>query len=348
MNNNQKLISNNSNILISLFLSLFIIVGIGLATYSFVKLANYNFAEQVEATVVSTEYNDDRTGEIVFGFERNGEYMQTKLHLTNVKTYPYHVGEKVSIHLNDLNEIQLFGTAEIIVLVGGFLFMLTGTGFLYFIVLRKKSMFDIAYEYENAMIPPENISDPTLKNEAIADELTKLPINSIKRKMGEIKVWNTRLNDRFKSFTVWEHLFFLCLFILPMIALSVYPLFLGQKVTFSMVCLNIIFGFFIGLIIGVVLKIFYFAWWKILAKLGKFTEKRHATVIHGAFESESSFQIGSLSRTHTINKKFRIVALIDGKRSIGYVKGNVPPSKGTILKVLIRPNHPRKWIIDKE
>lgn len=348
MNNNKQSILNKSTIFFTLFLSLFVIVGIGLATWGFVKLAKYNLAEQVEATVISTEYKNDRTAEIVFGFERNGGYTESKLHMTNIKTFPYFVGEKVSIHVNDFNEVQQFGSIEIIVLVSGFLFMLAGAGFMYFFVFKKKSFFNIAFEYENAMVTPESLTDNILKNEAIADELTKLPVNSVERKMGELKIWKNRFGARFKTFTIWENLFGLSLFVLPTIILSVYPLFIGKAITSGMIVSNIIFCFLTALIVLAILKTSQLFWWKMEAKRGKFCEKRKATVLCSAFESESYFQFGNLSRTHLINKKFRVVAMIDGKRSIGYVKGNLPPQKGTILKVLIRPNHPKKWIIDYE
>ncbi len=345
---NQQSKLNKSTIFFCLFFSLFIIVGIGLAAWGFIKLTKYNLAEQVEATVISTEYNDDRTAEIVFGFERKNEYTESKLHLTNVKTFPYYIGDKVSIKVNDLNEIQNFGRIEIIVLVGGFLFMLAGTGFMYFFIFKKKSLFDIAFEYEMSMVPAENLTDTALKNEAIADELTKLPANSVHRKIGELKIWNNRLGARFKTFTIWENLFCLSLFVLPSIILSIYPLFIGKNITLGMVVSNIILCFVAALVVLAILKTAQLTWWKMQAKHGKFCEKRNATVLYSAFESESSFQTGSFSRTHTISKKFRVVAMIDGKRSIGYVKGNLPPKNGTILKVLIRPNHPKKWIIDNE
>ncbi|MDE7075832.1 MAG: hypothetical protein K2O62_00740, partial [Clostridia bacterium] len=94
------------------------------------------------------------------------------------------------------------------------------------------------------------------------------------------------------------------------------------------------------------LKIAYNLYYLILVRLGKFSEKKLAVVEVCAFESSGSFQSGEHSRTHTVFKKFRVIARIDGKRSLGYVKGNVPPPEGAVLKVLIRPNKPKRWIID--
>lgn len=67
-----------------------------------------------------------------------------------------------------------------------------------------------------------------------------------------------------------------------------------------------------------------------------------------AFESEGSFQMGNLSRNHIVFKKFRVVATIDGKHSVVYVLGSVPPQKGFVLKVLIRPHRMRRFIIDNK
>ncbi|MDE7464644.1 MAG: hypothetical protein K2M48_06400, partial [Clostridiales bacterium] len=99
-------------------------------------------------------------------------------------------------------------------------------------------------------------------------------------------------------------------------------------------------------ILGLLAKGIRYVYFKALARSGRFTEKRHATVVRCAFESSANYQVGEFSRTHTIFKKFRVVATVDGKRSVGFVKGNVPPPRGATLKVLIRPNKPKKWIID--
>ena len=46
------------------------------------------------------------------------------------------------------------------------------------------------------------------------------------------------------------------------------------------------------------------------------------------FESEGSFQMGNSSINHIVFKKFSVMTTIDGKHSVGYVLGSVPPPKG--------------------
>ena len=159
-------------------------------------------------------------------------------------------------------------------------------------------------------------------------------------------MWGRRMRDRMRAFTVWEHIGCCCWLFLPGIVWGLYPLFWGRSVTFGYVIGSVFSWFFIACILGALLKIIYTAWWKLLVKLGKFSEKKLAVVTCAAFESSAYFQTGEFSRTHTIFKKFRVIATIDGKRSVGFVKGNLPPEKGTVLKVLIRPRRLRRWIID--
>lgn len=333
------------------FFGIFIAVGLGLITYGSIQLADYNGAERVEATVVSSSYLSGGSADVLFEYEKDGQYKQVSAHFENIKlkggVYPYYQGAKVILHIDKSGKVRSFGRTQIIMMLGGAAFAVVGMGFLYAFVLRKKPLTEIAYEYEQAMVSPDETDDDTVRNEAIADELTKLPRSSLERKAGEIGVWGKRLRGRFATFTIFEHLFCFALFLLPMIAIGVFPYFRGYRATRGWVASGCILGFVLALFVLAVLKFAYFAHWKILVQCGKFSERKCATVERCAFESESSFQMGTRGRTYTVSKKFRVVACIDGVRSVGFVKGNVPPEKGAVLKVLIRPNRPKKWIIER-
>ncbi|MDE7158979.1 MAG: hypothetical protein K2N74_05325, partial [Clostridiales bacterium] len=295
------------------FFALFILVGVFCAGYGLVKLAMYYVAEQVEATVLSAEYEAGEV-DVIFTFERDGESVQAGAHYDTVKyengVRPYYEGKEVTVRVDRANRIAQFGKAQILALVTGVAFTVAGTCFLYFVVLRKETIVDIAYEYEQAMVSPDELTDPSAKNEAIADQLSKLPEKSMGRMVEETAVWGRRMRDRAKTFTVWEHIGFCCWFLLPGIILGLYPLFVGRSVTFGYVVGHVFTWFFIACILGALLKIIYTAWWKLIVKLGKFSEKKLAVVTCSAFESSAYFQAGEFSRTHTIFKKFRVIATI--------------------------------------
>ena len=325
-----------------IFFSIFIIAGSGLMIFGFVKLAQYNSAKEIVATVISAECDyEKREMDVSFGFEIKGEYFTADAHFTDIEykdgRLPYYEGKQTKIHINGKNQIVTYGKKEIIATVGGGLFFSFGIGFLYFFVLKRNNLFDMAYEYENAMVSPEELSDSTAKYEAKADELSKLPKYNTERMVGEVTVAKSRFSDRLKSFTVTEHV--ICAVILAgLIALF--------WTVFNLGAFGIFCGLFTFAFGGLLLKALYGAYIKILVKLGKFSVKKFATVNICAFESAGSFQTGSLSRNHIIFKKFRVVATIDGKRSVGYVKGNVPPPQGCTLKVLVRPHKLGRFIID--
>ncbi|MDE7394933.1 MAG: hypothetical protein K2M95_02285, partial [Clostridiales bacterium] len=239
------------------FFGIFIAVGLGLITYGLVNLAVYNGAEQVEATVVSSSPLAAGSTDVLFEYEKGGEYKLVSAHFENVKwkngRYPYHEGAKVVLHIDKKGRVRQFGRTEIIMMLGGAAFAIVGMGFLYAFVLRKKPLTEIAYEYEQAMVSPDDTADETVRNEAIADELTKLPRSSMKRKVGEMGVWGNRLLGRFATFTVGEHLFCLAFFLIPMIAISVYPLLRGYRVTRGWVASGCGVWFVLGLFVLVVL-----------------------------------------------------------------------------------------------
>ncbi len=335
--------SKGIKLFFGIFFSIFIIVGSGLLIFGFIKLAQFKSAKEINATVISVECNyDKREMDVSFEFESNGEYITANAHYNDWKynkdgRLPYYEGLQTKIHINSKNQIVNYGKTEIIVTVGGGLFFLFGIGFLYFFVLKRSNSFDMAYNYENAMMRPEDLSDDTQKYEATADELSKLPKYNAKRMVGETKVWKNRIFDRLQTFTVIENIIF-SLILVGLIVLFWTVFKLGM---FGILC-----GLFTFAFGGLLLKAIYGIYIKILVKLGKFSEKKLAVVKICAFESEGSFQMGDLSRTHTVFKKFRVVATIDGKRSVGYVLGNAPPPKGCVLKVLIRRHRMGRFIID--
>lgn len=347
----DKIIIMKLKTFISVFFGIFILVGTFVAVYGLVKLGKYNYAEEVNATVISVGYPESGGLDVDFEFLQDSEYVQTSAHYDKVSYkngIPFYKGKEVKIRVDDSGKVLQYGTGDIILTVSGFIFIAVGAGFIYAFVFRKKSLADIALEYESAIVSSGEAEGETAKYEARADELTRLSQTSVKRKIGEAGVWRRRLGDRFKTFSVWEDLFFGSLLILPIIILSVLPLFFGKKVSVGSVIGNAILWLFVCCFVGLFFKSLYFLYLRILVLRGKFSEKQIATVKCSAFESSSSFLVGEHSRTYTISKKFRVVAEIDGRRSVGYVRGNVPPAEGTVLKVLIRPNRPKRWIIDRE
>lgn len=332
-----------------IFFGIFIIAGVALASYGFVRLAKYNFAERVEATVISTEYIESGGLDVTFGYERNGEIFETRAHYNNLKEVgasPVYNGTTIHLRIDSNNNVVQFGTAQIVIIIGGVAFTAVGATSLYFFILRKRTLLDIAYSYEQAMVNPELLSDPAAVYEAEADQLTKLPEKSMKRMLGEGKVWGHRIADRFKSYSVAENIFFGILLFVPMILLGISPLFFNRPLTLGSLLIGALEWLFVFCFVGLFFKGVYSLYIKILVSCGKFSQKTVATVVHSVFESALEFKSGEFSRTHTVFKKFRVVALIDGKRSVGYVKGNIPPPKGAELRVLIRPRRPKRWIID--
>ena len=342
--------SKGQKIFLSLFFGIFLAAGIALMAFGFVKLAKYNFAEEVEATVISAKYNAGEM-DVTFEIERGGETVQTAAHYDKV-TYgndgrlPYYEGKQVTIRIDKYGKVMQYGRTEIIMAVGGVLFAAAGAGFGYFTVFRKRNLVDVAYEYEQSMILPEEAQDDTATYEAQADQLSKLPSKSPTRMFGEAGVWKNRIADRFKTYTVLQNIIICTILFVPMILLGIYPLFFGKSISLGGILFGVIAWLFVFCFVGLPLKAIRYLYFKISVKAGKFSEKRLATVKQCAFESALQFQSGEFSRSYVVFKKFRVVADIDGKRSVGYVKGNVPPPKGAVLKVLIRPNRPKNWIID--
>lgn len=339
------------NAFLIVFFGIFIAVGFALSVYGLVNLAVYCFADETDATVESAEYQNGDM-EVTFSFVYDGETVFATARFYDVKyedgRLPYYEGKQVVLRVDGKGKVVEFGKKEILALVTGVAFTVAGTGFLYFTVLRKKPLLDIARDYEAAMVDPDEISDATAKYEAVADELTKLPANSVDRKIGEAGVWGGRIRDRFLTFSVWENIVYGALLVVPIIVQCVVPLFYNKQVTTGYAISCALIWLFLYCFFGAVLKACYGLYLKVLVARGKFSEKKLATVERCAFESSVSFQSGEFARTHTVYKKFRVVAEIDGKRSVGYVKGNVPPPRGAVIKVLIRPGKPKKWIVDAD
>ena len=91
-----------------IFFGLFIVVGISLATYGFVKLAQYNLADEVEATVVSVDYNNVGL-DVTFSFIHNDEHVNTIVHFDNVKyvdgKITYYIGMESTNKVDEENQI---------------------------------------------------------------------------------------------------------------------------------------------------------------------------------------------------------------------------------------------------
>lgn len=335
-----------------MFFSLFIIAGLALLIWGLVRTFEYCLAAETPATVIATEYDhESREAEIVFSYEKDGVSQTTKLKLDEFKynregRLPYYEGDETVIRLNRAGDVVQFTKATILLLIGGGAFTLAGGGFLYFCCIRKHSIFDAVYDYELAMVPIEKALDETGKTEAYADELARLPQSSLENKVGLAKVWKGRLGDRAKSFTAWQHVLFVVYFLLCIAAFVVWTALSVSKYTVGMVFLDLFCGFFAGVILGAILKAVYSLYFKILFKCGKFCEKQIATVECCAFESESSVMGSEMGRKYIVNKKFRVVARVNGKRSVGYVYGNVPPPQGTKLRVLVRKKRCGRFVLD--
>lgn len=344
-------LERKQNIFLCVFFGLFIAAGLFLLCFGIVRYALYESAERVDATVVSATYRGDEA-DVTFSFFHDGEEKTAAAHFENIRLedgrQPYYEGKVMRIRVNRSGTIATFALTEKLALIGGALFAAAGTGFLYVTVLRKRNFIDMARDYENAMVRPEELTDKTAQYEATADQLTKQGARSLSRMTGESVVWGKRIADRFRSFTVAENIFGLLFLIVPIVLLSMKPLFYGKNVTFFSVLGNALLWLFVYAFVGMIFKAIVSVYYKIAVKRGKFCEKKIAIVTQCAFESSLYMQSGEFSRTHTVFKKFRVVALIDGKRSVGYVKGNVPPPKGAQLRVLIRPCKPKRWIIDPE
>lgn len=338
-------------VFLCVFFGSFLAVGIALLCFGIVRYALYESAERIEATVVAATYHGDEA-DVTFSFYLNGEDKTAAAHFENIRLtngrQPYYEGKVLQIRVTRAGAIATFALKEKLALITGAAFSAAGAGFLYFTVLRKRSFLSMARAYEHAMVRPEELTDATARYEAEADRLTKQGARSLSRMTGESVVWGKRIADRFRSFTIAENFFGLLFLIAPIVLLSITPLFYGGNVTIFSVLCNALVWLFGYAIVGMILKAIVSAYYAIAVKRGKFCEKKTAVVTQCAFESSLYMQSGDFSRTHTVFKKFRVIALIDGKRSVGYVKGNVPPPKGACLRVLIRPRKPKRWIVDHE
>ncbi|MDE7076478.1 MAG: DUF3592 domain-containing protein, partial [Clostridia bacterium] len=246
-----------------IFLSVFIVVGLGLAIYGFVLLGQYNAAEEVQATVISSEFNSEGSElNVKFTFERDGKEVTAKGRFSHIKyvdgRLPYYEGLQTTVRVNKNNKVVTYGSDEIMITVSGGLFILFGFGFMYFMVLRKKNFVGLAYAYEQAMVNPEELTDEMQRVEAEADQLTKLPANSLERMSGELKVEKKRFSNRLATFTVAENV--LCTILL-----------VGSIVACCILFRSIFFGIIFGLfgfcfVLILPLKIAYNLYYLILVR----------------------------------------------------------------------------------
>ena len=337
---------------ISVFFSLFIIVGRARFIWGIVRTFDYFLAKETPATVLSAEYRHEKNeAEIVFLYEVDGAFQTAEWKLDKIKynkqgRLPYYEGDEVVLHINGSGKIVQFDTVTILCLVTGGAFTLAGGGFLYFCCIRKQNILDAVYDYELAMIPPEDALDEMGRVEAYADELSKLPQTSLENKIGLTRVWWKRLGGRLKTFTVWQHVLFFLYFALCVAAFAVWTATSVREYTVPMFFADLLCGFFAGVILGAIGKLLYHLLFKVQIKRGKFCEKQIATVEHCAFESESSIMGSEMGRKYIVRKKFRVIARVNGKRSVGYVYGNVPPPQGAKLRVLVRVNKYGRFILD--
>lgn len=342
------------NVVWFVFLSVFVLVGFTVLVFGLVRTGVYLNAEIKPATVLSAEYGAGETVTVEFEYIKDGAPVKVTAEFEDVALFdeqgrrPYYEGKEVDLRLNKSGEVVQFTKLEILMLVCGSAFLLAGCLFIYFMFLRNPSAIELAYSYEQAMVSPEEYTDETQKTEAYADELSKLPQKSLENLSGQTKVWRRRLGDRLKTFTPLQNIMFAVVALLPPLAYDIYRAVIGGKFRFGAFVIDLFIWVFCICILGFMLKLIYYFILNGEVRAGKYNTKKTAKVIFCAFESESSFSSGEFDRVHIVNRKFRVVAEIDGKRSVGYVYGNVPPPKGAVLRVLVRAKNSRRFVIDRD
>ncbi|MDE6372989.1 MAG: hypothetical protein K2L72_00650, partial [Clostridia bacterium] len=141
-------LSKGQAVFLIIFFGLFIAAGIMLSSFGFVRLAKYNYAERVEATVISIENVEDGGLDVTFGYERNGEIFETRTHYANlneVGSSNLLNGKTFTVRIDGNNNVVKFGTAQIVAIIGGVAFTAVGAASLYFFILRKRTVLDVAY-----------------------------------------------------------------------------------------------------------------------------------------------------------------------------------------------------------
>lgn len=335
-----------------IFLLVFDLVGITVLIFGLVRVGLYLNADITSASVISAEYGAGETATVEFEYLKDGQPVKVTAKFEDVSPFdkqgrrPYYEGKEVNLHLSKSGKILQFTKLETLMLICGASFVLAGSGFIYFLYLRKPSAIDLVISYEQAMVSPEVYADETQKNEARADELSKLRRNSVENFSGSLQVWRRRMGDRLKTFTPLHRFVFAFIAIAPPLAYNIYRAVKTGKFKFGVFVAELFIWVFLACIIGFILKFLLFAFLKAEVKAGRYNVKKTAKIKACAFESEAYFANGDLRSIHIIGRKFRVVAEIDGKRSVGYVYGNVPPPKGAILNVLVRKRNLRRFIID--
>lgn len=99
-------------------------------------------------------------------------------------------------------------------------------------------------------------------------------------------------------------------------------------------------------ILMLLFRMVFHVYLKLLIKLKKFNKEEIAEVLSVNFVSEQIVNFGEFGKNHVLKRTFRVVVLIDNKKSVGYVSGLLPPEKGTKLKVLVNGKNSNRFILN--
>lgn len=329
-----------------------------------VRFANFNMAREVQATIVKVDnliVESESAVDVVYEYEVDGELIQSKKRYRDSKTINsdgslvYYEGKDVTIRVskNDASKIVVFSTAEILAIVFGAVFDIVAMVLLYFGFLRKPSVVALIEDYNKAIYEERNVgSDDSRINEARADELNKLSPYSVKHKLGMFGVWKKRLSDNFKTTPLIWHIFcvlyFVALVVWGIIDEVVLHTYKGFGLLLSNIFISLIIGLLVFAIVGMICKLIFNLWLSLTIKTGKFTEEAVGEVLLTSFSSEHIVNFGEFGKNNVLKRTHKVILNIDGKKSVGYVSGLLPPPKGTKLKVLVKPNSFKRFILDIE
>lgn len=349
----------NFQVIFLVFLSLFL--GTISLCLGLVNLAKYNMAKSTNATIVSVEYFDNHTkAEVVYEYEVDGKPVHGKVKYLNVKlnknsySYPYYEGKEETIRYSksDVSKIVLYSSANTLAIVFGALFDIVGFILLYAFVIRKPNLASMMQDYNLAIYSDdkEKSKDKVKANEEQADELNKLNPHSIKHKFGMAKVWKNRLSNNFKNSSLGEKLFVIIFQILIIVWAVIDEVVIGKYHGFLSLIVSILFWMFLGTLVMAILmllfRMVFHVYLKLLIKLKKFNKEEIAEVLSVNFVSEQIVNFGEFGKNHVLKRTFRVVVLIDNKKSVGYVSGLLPPEKGTKLKVLVNGKNSNRFILN--
>ena len=99
-------------------------------------------------------------------------------------------------------------------------------------------------------------------------------------------------------------------------------------------------------ILMLLFRMVFYVYLKLLIKFKKFNKEEIAEVLSVNFVSEQIVNFGEFGKNHVLKRTFRVVVLIDNKKSVGYVSGLLPPEKGTKLKVLVNGKNSNRFILN--